>query len=82
MYGYARVDDAFVADPEKAVVDMLYLGRFEEYALEAIESGKLNYEKLDRYAELSGSKKIIKTVRKVTLEASKEGVKEQNMLRA
>jgi len=78
MYGYAKVDDAFVADPEKAVVDMLYLGRFEEYALEAIESGKLNYEKLDRYAELSGSKKIIKTVRKVTLEASK--VKEQNML--
>jgi len=66
MYGYAKIDDAFVADPEKAVVDMLYLGRFEEYALEAVESGKLNYEKLARYVELSGSKKIIKTVKKAS----------------
>ena len=68
MYGYAKVDDAFVADPEKAVVDMLYLGKFEEYALEAIESGKLNYEKLARYAELSGSKKIMQIVQKVVSE--------------
>jgi len=72
MYGYAKVDDAFVADPEKAVVDMLYLGRFEEYALEAIESGKLNYEKLARYAELSGGKKIMQIIQKTLLEVAKQ----------
>ena len=72
MYGYAKVDDAFVADPEKAVVDMLYLGRFEEYALEAIESGKLDNEKLKRYAELSGSKKIMQIVQKVVSEITEE----------
>ena len=32
MYGYRKVDDVFVADPEKAVIDMLYLNRFVGYA--------------------------------------------------
>ena len=26
MYGFSKVDGAMVADPEKAIVDMLYLG--------------------------------------------------------
>ncbi len=63
MYGYRKVDDVFVADPEKAVIDMLYLNRFVGYAKEAMERGKLDREKLERYARQSGVKKIIKEIR-------------------
>jgi predicted transcriptional regulator of viral defense system len=53
MYGYKKVDGAMVADPEKAIIDMLYLGKFEEYAEEAIENRKVNREKLERFGELA-----------------------------
>ena len=62
MYGFSKVDGAMVADPEKAIVDMLYLGMFEEYAEEAIESGKVSWKKLLMFAELSGSKSLVKRV--------------------
>ena len=62
MYGYSKVDGAMVADPEKALVDMFYLGMFEEYAEEAIESGKVSWKKLLMFAELSGSKSLVKRV--------------------
>ncbi len=62
MYGYRKVDGVFVADPEKAVVDMLYLNRFVEYAEEAVQSGNLDREKLERYADRSGVKEIFKRI--------------------
>ncbi|MGC8568208.1 MAG: type IV toxin-antitoxin system AbiEi family antitoxin domain-containing protein [Candidatus Micrarchaeia archaeon] len=62
MYGYAKADGAMVAEPEKAIIDMLYLGRFEEYAEEVIESRKISKEKLCMFAELSGNKSLAKRV--------------------
>lgn len=62
MYGYSKVDGVFVADPEKAVIDMLYFNRFVEYAKEAVESGKLDRAKLERYARQSGVAKIVKRI--------------------
>jgi predicted transcriptional regulator of viral defense system len=62
MYGYRKIDGAFVADPEKAVIDMLYLNRFVEYAEEAVESGNLDRERLERYAAQSGVKEIAKKI--------------------
>lgn len=58
MYGYRKVDGTFVADPEKAVIDMLYLNRFIEYAEEAVESGRMDRKKLERYSAMSGVKEI------------------------
>lgn len=49
MFGYRKIDGAFVADPEKAVIDMVYLGLFEEYASEAIENGKVDLGVLSKY---------------------------------
>jgi predicted transcriptional regulator of viral defense system len=62
MYGYRKVDGAFVADPEKAVIDMIYLNEFVEYAEEAVEERNLSTAKLQNYAERSGVKSIIKRV--------------------
>jgi predicted transcriptional regulator of viral defense system len=62
MYGYKKVDGAMVAEPEKAIVDMLYLGRFKEYAEEAMESGAISMEKLMGFAELAGDKSLAKRV--------------------
>jgi len=65
MYGYGRVDDVFVASPEKAVIDMLYLNEFVGYAEEAIELGKLDYNLLEDYAVRSGVKTLEKRVKKL-----------------
>ena len=62
MYGYSKADGAMVAEPEKAVLDMLCLGMFEEYAEEAMESGRISWEKLNALAELSGNKSLIKRI--------------------
>lgn len=62
MYGYGKVDGVFVADPEKAVIDMLYFNRFTGYAEEAVESGKLDRAKLERYALQSGIASIVKKI--------------------
>jgi predicted transcriptional regulator of viral defense system len=62
MEGYSRIDGAFVADPEKAVVDMLYLNMFTEYAEEAVETGKLDANKLIKYAQLTGKRSIINRI--------------------
>ena len=50
MFGYSKIDGVFVASPEKAVVDMIYLNAFIEYAAEAVESGKLNNTLVIKYA--------------------------------
>lgn len=71
MYGYRRVDGIFVADPEKAIVDMLYLNMFVEYAEEVM--GKDEYidrAKLEKYAKQSGVKSIIRKIEAV-LDADK-----------
>jgi predicted transcriptional regulator of viral defense system len=60
MFGYRKVDDAFVADPEKAVIDMLYLNLFTEYADEALENKKADLGKLFKYASMAG----VNTVKK------------------
>lgn len=65
MYGYGRVDDVFVASPEKAVIDMIYLNEFVDYAEEAIESGKLDYPLLEEYAARSGVKTLENKVKKL-----------------
>ncbi|EQD60679.1 hypothetical protein B2A_03567 [mine drainage metagenome] len=81
MYGYLKMDGAFVAEPEKAVVDMLYLNRFNEYAMEAIESGKLDMKKLLNYAELSGKKRLIREVTTVAKALDKKRTYEFNSVR-
>lgn len=60
LYGYGKVEDVFVADPEKAVVDMLYLNSFVEYAEEAVERGKVDVAKLVDYAKRSRVMSVIK----------------------
>lgn len=62
MYGYSKVDGAFVAEAEKAVIDMFYLGKFIEYAEEAIENAKLDNRKLEYYAKLTNNKSLAKKV--------------------
>ena len=54
-----------VAEPEKAIVDMLYLRRFEEYAEEAMESREIRREKLVDFAELVGRKSLVKRIEKL-----------------
>jgi len=49
MFGYRKIDGAFVADPEKAIIDMVYLNLFNEYADEAIEGNKVNLSTLSKY---------------------------------
>ncbi len=66
MYGYGNIDGAFVADPEKAVIDMVYLNEFKEYAEEAIESGRLDMGKLRIYAEMSGRNSVTKRINKIS----------------
>jgi len=64
MYGYSRIDNAFVAEPEKIVVDSFYLNRFVEYAEETIELGTLNFSKLLKYAQLTGKQSVINRIKK------------------
>ncbi len=66
FYGYGKVDGVYVAEPEKAVIDMMYLNEFVDYAEEAIEGGKLDKTKLNEYAVRSGVKKIIKRVEAIS----------------
>jgi hypothetical protein len=65
MYGYKKIDGAMMAEPEKAIVDMLYLGRFEEYAEEAMESGAISREKLVGFAKLAGRRNLAKRIEKL-----------------
>lgn len=62
MYGYRKIDNIFVADVEKAVVDMLYLNSFVEYAEEAVLNNSVDTKKLLHYAKLSKVNAIIKKV--------------------
>ena len=73
MFGYKKIDGAMVAEPEKAIVDMLYLGRFEEYAEEAMESRAISREKLIGFAELAGRKDLAKRIEGL-LEKIEEGI--------
>lgn len=63
FYGYEKSDGAMVATPEKAVLDMLYLRRFIEYADEAIESGKVDKKRLMAYAAMSRDEKLAHEVK-------------------
>lgn len=63
FYGYEKSDGAMVAAPEKAVLDMLYLRRFVEYADEAIESGGVDKRRLMAYAIMSRDEKLVHEVR-------------------
>ena len=71
MYGYGKIEGAMVAEPEKAIVDMLYLGRFEEYAEEAMENRAISREKLVGFAELAGKRGLVQRIEKL-LEKIKE----------
>lgn len=62
FYGYGKVDGAFVADPEKAIIDMIYLDEFTEYAEEAVEKRDIDIKKLMAYAKKSGTKSMIKKI--------------------
>ena len=76
MYSYKKIDGAMIAEPEKAIVDMLYLGRFEEYAEEAMESKVISREKLVGFAELAGRKSLVKRIGKLLekIEESEERI--------
>ncbi len=54
MFGYRKVDGAFVADPEKAIIDMIYFNIFHEYADEMLEEGKIDLGTLSRYLARAG----------------------------
>jgi len=62
MFGFKRVEHAFVAEPEKAVVDSLYLSGKTPVSevLFALESGSLDAGKLDDYAKRVGSAAAMK----------------------
>ena len=57
LFGFKREGGAFVAEPEKAVVDGLYLPRKMPVseAFYAIEQKEMSVEKLEEYAERLGS---------------------------
>lgn len=63
FYGYEKNDGAMVATPEKAVIDMLYLDRFADYAYEAIEERRVDPDRLLKYAVMSKDDKIIRAVK-------------------
>jgi predicted transcriptional regulator of viral defense system len=65
MFGYYKIDGAFIAEPEKAAVDMLYLKMFTEYAEEAVESGRLDVKKFLAYAEKTGVKTVLRSAEKI-----------------
>ena len=54
MFGYRKVDGAFVADPEKAIIDMIYFNIFYEYADEMLEKNKVDLSTLSRYLAMAG----------------------------
>ena len=74
FYGYVKVDGAIVARPEKAIIDMLYINRFTEYAYETIEGGNLNIRLLVKYATMSKNKKIIHLIKTIISKKQKEAL--------
>jgi len=62
MYGYSKIDNVFVAEPEKIVVDSFYLNIFVEFAEEIIESGNLDIPKLLRYAKRTGKQYVVNRI--------------------
>ena len=66
LYGYRRIGGVVIADPEKAVVDALYLGEDLKYAKEALANlhaeGRINLDKLRRYAELTGKRSVMSSL--------------------
>jgi predicted transcriptional regulator of viral defense system len=72
MFGYSNVDGVYVASPEKAVIDMFYLGEFVEYAEEAIESKKLNIGGLLKYAKATKDARLIKKINEAVEKYSKK----------
>jgi predicted transcriptional regulator of viral defense system len=62
LYGYGKIDDVFVADPEKAVIDMIYLNDFTDYAEEVVQKKKLDISKLVDYAKRSNIKSVVKKI--------------------
>jgi predicted transcriptional regulator of viral defense system len=59
MFGYRKEGAAFIAEPEKAIIDSLYF-RQAGYAGEAVDSGKaVDAEKLAEYALMTGNRVVI-----------------------
>jgi len=52
-FGYSKVDGVFIADPEKAFVDALYLMSLGRYALDkaALDLTPLNKNKINKYLQ-------------------------------
>ena len=65
MFGYRKVDGAFVADPEKAIIDMIYFNIFYEYADEMLEKNKVDLSTLSRYLAMAGVGTIRRRIERV-----------------
>ena len=62
LYGYGKIDDVFVAEPEKSIIDMIYLNEFVDYAEEAVEERNIDLVKLREYAARTNVKSVIKKI--------------------
>ena len=65
-FGFVKKEDFFIATPEKALCDALYLASFSRYRLDmsAIDRGKLNFKKLEKISKPFPEKTRI-TLRKI-----------------
>jgi predicted transcriptional regulator of viral defense system len=63
LYGYRRIGGVVVAEPEKAIIDALYLGEDLKYAKEALANldgeGRIDMEKLKLYAKRTGKRSVV-----------------------
>lgn len=57
-FGFERINDFFIATPEKALADAIYLCSIKRYTLdfEAIDFGKINKQKVDKFTQTAGDK--------------------------
>ena len=78
MFGFKRVKEAsgfaYVAEPEKAIVDALYMPRYcpTSYVTSAINSKSIKMEKVLLYAKRINSKALLKRLHAITLSARDE----------
>ncbi len=59
-FGFDLVDGFFIAQPEKAFADVIYLTSMKKYAFdfEAVDFSKINSEKVNRYLQVTNNKAI------------------------
>lgn len=64
--GYVLVEDTFIADPEKSVVDYLYFAALGKRILnDRMDLTKLNKQKIYNYADLFESRRLNNLVRRI-----------------